>query len=143
MTRRLSRSSRVSPIQAVWRPFIDNVFPPALSNAAGLQQLLDDGIGRLLACRSIRRVGASAYNQRRPSSKPHERYAQHSVDEISRSTGRAESGDLVESGINRRAQPSGQIIAFANGRSGAGKTLVGLNIATKNATRRSILTQCS
>src|SRR4051812_196653 len=118
-------------------PFIDNVFPPALSNAAGLRQLLDDGI-RWITGVSIDPIAwAQAPYKPTPTIIEAARalYAQHSVDEISRSDAGARNlartSRRIEALIDEARAAKVKIIAFVTGVPGAGKTLVGLNIATK------------
>jgi schlafen family protein len=118
-------------------PFIDNVFPPALSNAAGLRQLLDDGIRRVTGVSIDPIAWAQAPYKPTPTIIEAARalYAQHSVDEISRSDAGARNLALtsrrIEALIDEARAVKVKIIAFVTGVPGAGKTLVGLNIATK------------
>jgi hypothetical protein len=118
-------------------PFIDNVFPPALSNAEGLRQLIDDGIRRITGVPLDPIAWAKAPYKPTPTIIEAARalYAQHSVDEISRSDAGARNLALtsrrIEALIDEARAAKAKIIAFVTGVPGAGKTLVGLNIATK------------
>ena len=118
-------------------PFIDNVFPPALSNAEGLRQLIDDGIRRIIGVPLDPIAWAKAPYKPTPTIIEAARalYAEHSVDEISRSDAGARNLTLtsrrIEALIDEARAAKVKIIAFVTGVPGAGKTLVGLNIATK------------
>jgi hypothetical protein len=118
-------------------PFIDSVFPPALSNAEGLRQLMDDGIRRITGVSIDPISWAQAPYKPTPTIIEAARtlYAQHSVDEISRSDAGARNLALtssrIEALIDEARAAKVKIIALVTGVPGAGKTLVGLNIATK------------
>jgi len=118
-------------------PFLDGVFPPALSNAEGLRQLLDDGIRRINGVPLDPITWAKAPYKPTPTIIEAARalYARHSVDEISRSDAGARNLALtsrrIEALIDEARDAKAKIIAFVTGVPGAGKTLVGLNIATK------------
>ena len=64
-------------------------------------------------------------------------YARHSVDEIARSDADAQNLNLtsgrIEDLIDRARKSGSKIICFVTGVPGAGKTLVGLNVATRRA----------
>src|SRR5581483_2756607 len=118
-------------------PFLDDVFPPALTNVEGLRHLLDDGISRITGTTIEPIEWAKAPYKPTPTIIEAARalYAQHSVDEISRSDAGArnlaETSRRIETLIDEARAHKAKIIAFVTGVPGAGKTLVGLNIATK------------
>jgi hypothetical protein len=118
-------------------PFLDGVFPPSLSNAEGLRQLLDDGIRRISGVPLDPITWAKAPYKPTPTIIEAARalYARHSVDEISRSDADARNLALtsrrIEALIDEARDAKVKLIAFVTGVPGAGKTLVGLNIATK------------
>jgi hypothetical protein len=70
-------------------------------------------------------------------------YSGHGVADISRSDASAinlsQTSDLVSEIIHRSRERSQKSICFVTGVPGAGKTLVGLNIATKHIDRQSEL----
>ena len=119
-------------------PHADGVYPPTRCNTEGLAHLVKEG----LAYANGRPLDAIAWDEspyqpaRQRSSRPAQAlYAQHSVDAIARHDAGARNlrvtSERVEDLIRRRAPAGHKIIVFVTGVPGAGKTLVGLNVATK------------
>jgi len=118
-------------------PHADEVFPPALSNATSLRGLIQAG----LAANNGPAIGGMEWAQApyRPTPTIIEAaqalFAGHSVEAIA--SHEAGSRDLatttgrVESVIDLARAEGRKAIVFVTGVPGAGKTLVGLNIATK------------
>jgi hypothetical protein len=130
--------------QALGTPHSDEVFPPALSNGLGLRLLIQAG---LAASRGPAIDGMEwARSPYRPTPTIIEAaqalFAGHSVEAIA--SHEAGSRDLaattarVESVIDQARAEGRKAIVFVTGVPGAGKTLVGLNIATK---RRDLTSQ--
>ena len=123
-------------------PYSDGVYPPAKSNVSGLGYLLRQAIqsadGKALD-------GASwAHSPYQPTPTIVEAaqalYARHSVDAISRHDASAYNLAVtslrVEEVIEDAAQRNRKAIVFVTGVPGAGKTLVGLDVATKRRDER-------
>ena len=118
-------------------PYVDNVFPPLKSNSAGLRYLLQAALSQV-AGDPIDAVewGASPYQPTPTIIEAAQRlYGQHSVDAISRHDAGARNlkvtSKRVEELIDEARVRQRKIIIFVTGVPGAGKTLVGLNVATK------------
>jgi schlafen family protein len=135
-------STRASRSEVTFaQPSSDGVYPPVGCNGDGLVQLIRDGL-RLVAGEAIDAV-AWAKSPYRPTPTIVEAaralYSRHSVDDISRHDAGARNltitsqriEQLIEDARNTRTK----IIVFVTGVPGAGKTLVGLNIATKKYER--------
>ncbi len=125
------------PIDILMTPQNDKMLAPIKSNVA----MLDEVIKRVLAFADGEKIDWGEWKTGRYSPTPTimeaalELYRSHSVSEISRSDAGAinlrETSDAI-SDIIREARDNGhKTICFVTGVPGAGKTLVGLNIATK------------
>lgn len=123
-----------------WKlPHADGVRPPFETNAAGLGRALRLGL-ELVAGPAVDgdEWGRSPY-QPTPTIIQAARslYAQHSVEAISRSDAGARNlavtSKRVEEVIDEARQSSTKAIVFVTGVPGAGKTLVGLNVATRRS----------
>lgn len=121
-----------------WRqPHPDGVRPPARCNASGLEELLDsalaDSRGGMIDAPNWAR---SAY-QPTPTiiEAAQAMYAQHSVDAISRSDAGAKNLAVTSKRVDEivldSQASSEKSIVFVTGVPGAGKTLVGLDVATR------------
>lgn len=115
----------------------DRVFPPARTNAAGLRSLIELALARASGLsldgatwgRSVYRPTPTIIEAARSL------YARHTVDAITRSEAGAinlaVTSKRVEQIIDETRQRRGKAIVFVTGVPGAGKTLVGLNVATQ------------
>ena len=118
-------------------PHDDKVFPPIRCNAEGLQYMIRTGLDRTAGnSLDARKWGTSPY-QPTPTiiEAAQTLYAQHSVEAIARSDAGARNLRLtsqrIEELVEEARQKKHKIIIFVTGVPGAGKTLVGLNVATK------------
>lgn len=134
----LCATNGATPDAGWQRPHADGVYPPIKSNAT----TVGDAVRSAIALAPSAPVNADAWGRApyRPSSTIIEAakalYAQHSVQAIARSDAGARNlhvtTQCVEEIIaNSRAQRE-KAIVFVTGVPGAGKTLVGLNIATQH-----------
>lgn len=115
----------------------DAVFPPAKCNADGLRTLIDVAIRSL----SGESVDASVWGRSPYQPTPtiieaaQALFAQHSVEAISRHDAGQRNlrvtSKCVEDLVESARQSHQKMIIFVTGVPGAGKTLVGLNVATK------------
>lgn len=122
---------------ALSRPHYDRVYRPIRTNAAGLRSMLD------LVAREITGPALDAAQWGRSPYRPtptiieaaQALYASHSVEAITRNDAGAENlgytSGRVEEIVEIARRNRSRAIVFVTGVPGAGKTLVGLNIATK------------
>jgi hypothetical protein len=122
-----------------WQPpHADGVRPPRRTNAEGLQAAVRDAIAAAVGTAIDATVWGSEPYQPTPTIVQAARllYARHSVDAISRSDASAKNlgatSGAVEAVIREAQSMSRKAIVFVTGVPGAGKTLVGLNIATRH-----------
>jgi hypothetical protein len=118
-------------------PAHDGVYPPAHCNASGVTRLIDRGLvlaaGKPIA---VREWTQSPY-QPTPTiiQAAQALYANHSVDAIARNDAGAQNlrvtSGRVEEIVSESRKNRQKSIIFVTGVPGAGKTLVGLNIATQ------------
>ena len=120
-------------------PYDDDVFPPIRCNSEGLRYLIHAGLERTVGDRlDAKKWGASPY-QPTPTiiEAAQTLYAQHSVDAIARHDAGARNlkvtSQRIEELVEEARRKKHKIIVFVTGVPGAGKTLVGLNVATKKA----------
>lgn len=128
---------------ALTTPHPDNVYPPMRSNADGLRAIIE-----LIA----RTAGGSALDAAAWSRSPYRPtptiieaaqalYANHSVDAITRNDAGAANlaytSGRVEEIVEEARTTGSRAIVFITGVPGAGKTLVGLNLATKRRDTKS------
>ncbi|MFA5910377.1 MAG: DUF2075 domain-containing protein [Vicinamibacterales bacterium] len=119
-------------------PSPDGVFPPAFCNGDGLKQLIAEGLKK--ANGPIIEASAWANAPYRPTPTIIEAaralYSRHSVDAIARHDAGAQNlsvtSQRIEALIDTARKEGQKIIIFVTGVPGAGKTLVGLNVATQN-----------
>jgi hypothetical protein len=118
-------------------PHSDNVFKPLRCNSEGLRDLICAGLEHEMGTGlDAQKWGDSPY-QPTPTiiEAAQALYAQHSVDAIARHDAGARNlritSQCVEELIEKARQNRRKIIIFVTGVPGAGKTLVGLNVATK------------
>lgn len=124
-------------------PHEDQVYPPVQANSHGLRSVMDMGLGEHpgTALDGVQWGAASYHPTPTIIEAAQSLYAQHSVDAIARHDAGARNLRVTSSRIEElveQARASGsKIICFVTGVPGAGKTLVGLNVATKrrDATR--------
>lgn len=122
-------------------PHPDGVYPPVRCNSAGLRPLIDQGISEI----SGQSIHAIAWVSSRYQPTPtiiqaaQALYSQHSVEAIARHDAGARNLGVtsrrVEELIDQAQQSKQKIIVFVTGVPGAGKTLVGLNVATRKRER--------
>jgi hypothetical protein len=124
-----------------WQPaHPDGVRPPYRCGARHLRRSLEDGLAQSNGPRLDAEAWGSAPYQPTPTIIEAARalYARHSVDAISRHDAGARNLRLTSVGIEEiieRARGSREkAIVFVTGVPGAGKTLVGLNVATRRQT---------
>jgi len=136
-------ATEAKPIAAKFEADADNVYQPVLTNADGLRKVLDLGLSNAKGSTLDAEAWARASYKPTPTIIEAARalYAQHSVEAIARFDAGAQNlhttskriEDLVDD-----AQRTGQkFICFVTGVPGAGKTLVGLNIATQRRDEKS------
>jgi len=119
------------------RPHFDGVHPPAKCNSDGLRNLLSSA----LADTSGHTIDAQAWGDSPYQPTPtiiqaaQALYSRHSVEAIARNDAGARNlrhtSSRVEELIDAARQDQQKLIIFVTGVPGAGKTLVGLNVATK------------
>jgi hypothetical protein len=118
-------------------PAPDGVFPPACCGPAGLRALVDWGLSRCEGPPLDPLAWARAPYRPTPTIIEAARalYSQHSVDAIARNDAGTQNlgvtSHRVEELIDLARQQRRKIIVFVTGVPGAGKTLVGLDVATK------------
>lgn len=118
-------------------PAADNVFPPTQCNSLGLRQLILEGLKRTAGSAIDPQLWGDSPYQPTPSiiEAAQSLYAQHSVEAISRSDAGARNLKItsrrIEELVDEARQDLRKTIIFVTGVPGAGKTLVGLNVATK------------
>ncbi len=117
-------------------PFPDGVYPPVCCNSDGLAELLKQGLIRARG----NDIDAAHWGQSSYQPTPtiieaaQALYSEHSVEAIARSDSGArnlrETSKRIEEVIEETRAKKRKTIIFVTGVPGAGKTLVGLNIAT-------------
>lgn len=118
-------------------PHEDRVYPPVQSNTQGLRSLINLGLDRIKGdlLNGVYWGAAPYYPTPTIIEAAQSLYAQHSVDAIARHDAGAHNLRVTSNRIEElveQARASGhKIICFVTGVPGAGKTLVGLNVATK------------
>jgi len=118
-------------------PPADDVYPPIRCNSEGLRHLIRAGLARAVG-NGLDAIewGNSPY-QPTPTiiEAAQTLYAQHSVEAIARHDAGARNlnatSQRIEELVEEARQKKRKIIVFVTGVPGAGKTLVGLNVATK------------
>lgn len=127
------------PDSALGLPYRDNVFPPVRSNSTYLARLIRSAIEGLSGVNIDAKVWINAPYLPTPTiiEAAQALYSRHSVDAISRHDAGAKNLKITSKRIDslvEEAQSRGRkIIVFVTGVPGAGKTLVGLNVATKKS----------
>lgn len=118
-------------------PHEDLVYPPAMSNARGLRGVIDMGL-RSIAGDTLNGMnwGSAPYHPTPTIIQAAQNlYAQHSVDAIARHDAGARNlratSRRIEELVDEARQQGRKVICLVTGVPGAGKTLVGLNVATK------------
>lgn len=132
----VANDSRSTPA-ARFQPDHDQVFRPVCANAAGLRSLLELALQTFAGHEPVANDWARAPYHPTPTIVEAARalYAQHSVEAIARFDAGAQNLHTTTRRVDElvtEAQRLGQkIICFVTGVPGAGKTLVGLNLATQ------------
>jgi hypothetical protein len=124
-------------------PHEDRVYPPVQSNSQGLRGVIDMGLreARGAPLDGVQWGAASYHPTPTIIEAAQSLYAQHSVDAIARHDAGARNlrvtSSRIEELVEQARETGNKIICFVTGVPGAGKTLVGLNVATKrrDATR--------
>lgn len=123
--------------KALPSPHEDRVYPPVPSNSNGLRAVIDLGLGDALGdpLDGVQWGVASYHPTPTIIEAAQSLYAQHSVDAIARHDAGARNlrvtSARIEELIELARQSGIKIICLVTGVPGAGKTLVGLNVATK------------
>jgi len=122
-------------------PAADGVYPPMRCNADGLARLIHEGLARTTGARLDPVQWSESSYQPTPTILEAARalYSQHKVEAIARHDAGARNLHLtslrIERLIDEAREHQRKIIVFVTGVPGAGKTLVGLNVATKRRDR--------
>jgi hypothetical protein len=118
-------------------PHADGVYPPCRCNADGLAHLITEGLAHATGRALDATVWDASPYQPTPTiiEAAQALYSQHSVEAIARHDAGARNlrvtPQRVEALIDEARQRGHKIIVFVTGVPGAGKTLVGLNVATR------------
>lgn len=147
-----SHDSRVFPIlvatgapaaDVAWKPpHLDGVCPPRRANAGGLATAIREALANASGPALDGATWVAAPYHPTPTIVEAARalYAGHAVDAISRSDAGARNltvtSGTVETIIESAARDKYKAIVFVTGVPGAGKTLVGLNVATRRRSER-------
>lgn len=130
-------ATEAKPVDVNFEADADQVFRPVLTNAAGLRQTLELGLDRALGSSLDAEAWARASYKPTPTIIEAARslYAQHSVEAIARFDAGAQNlhatSKRIEELVDEARRTGQKFICFVTGVPGAGKTLVGLNIATQ------------
>lgn len=130
-------ATEASPATVTFEIDADDVYKPILTSAGNLRKILDQGLS--LARGSLLDAQAWAQASYRPTPTIIEAakalYAQHSVEAIARFDAGAQNlhttSKRIEELVDEARITNQKFICFVTGVPGAGKTLVGLNIATQ------------
>ena len=118
-------------------PYRDNVFPPVRSNSNGLGPIIRMALKDLAGVALDPRAWISAPYLPTPTiiEAAQALYSQHSVESIARHDAGARNlkitSQRIDDLVEYARQKGRKVIIFVTGVPGAGKTLVGLNVATK------------
>jgi len=118
-------------------PHADYVSPPVRCNSKGLRQLIHTGLDHAAGDNLDAQKWSDSPYQPTPTiiEAAQTLYAQHSVDAIARHDAGARNlkvtSQRIEELVEEARQNQHKMIIFVTGVPGAGKTLVGLNVATK------------
>jgi hypothetical protein len=118
-------------------PHADNVFTPRRCNSKGIRRLIDAALKHLVGEALDAQAWVDAPYQPTPTiiEAAQALYSQHSVDAIARHDAGARNLKITSRRIDELVESARKehrkIIIFVTGVPGAGKTLVGLNVATK------------
>lgn len=130
-------ATEAKPVAVRFDPDADRIFRPVLTNADGLRQALELGLSNAEGSSLDAESWARASYKPTPTIIEAARslYAQHSVEAIARFDAGAQNlhttSKRIEELIDEARRTKQKFICFVTGVPGAGKTLVGLNIATK------------
>jgi hypothetical protein len=120
-------------------PYRDNVFPPVRSDSAGLARIIRLALKELPGITINANAWISAPYLPTPTiiEAAQALYSRHSVEAISRHDAGARNLEITSKRIDHLVEDARnrgrKIIVFVTGVPGAGKTLVGLNVATKKS----------
>ncbi|MCE9639046.1 MAG: DUF2075 domain-containing protein [Betaproteobacteria bacterium] len=118
-------------------PHADKVFPPLRCNSKGIRQLIDTALVEISGKELGAREWSSSSYQPTPTiiEAAQALFARHSVDAIARHDAGARNLRITSKRVEELAEQARRdhckMIIFVTGVPGAGKTLVGLNVATK------------
>lgn len=130
-------ATEAKPLVARFEADADNVYRPVLTNADGLRKVLELGLSSAKGSVLDAEVWAQASYKPTPTIIEAARtlYAQHSVEAIARFDAGAQNlhttSKCIEDLVDEARRTGQKFICFVTGVPGAGKTLVGLNIATQ------------
>ncbi len=125
------------PGQLKFEADTDKVFRPVLTNAAGLRAAIDSGLKAATGSALDAHAWVRASYRPTPTIVEAARalYAQHSVEAIARFDAGAQNlrvtSQRIEELVDEARSTKQKFICFVTGVPGAGKTLVGLNVATQ------------
>lgn len=130
-------ATAANPGDQIWQsPYSDGVRPPVQCNVAGIRGLLDQALASMEGSTLDGAAWGIAPYEPTPTiiEAAQALYSRHSVTAISRSDAGAQNllvtSRTVEQVIERARTAGEKSIVFVTGVPGAGKTLVGLNVAT-------------
>jgi hypothetical protein len=130
-------ATEAKPIAIKFEADADQVFRPVLTNADGLRQAIELGLSKAQGSSLDAEAWARASYKPTPTIIEAARslYAQHSVEAIARFDAGAQNlhttSKRIEELVDEARRTNQKYICFVTGVPGAGKTLVGLNIATQ------------
>jgi Uncharacterized conserved protein (DUF2075) len=130
-------ATEAKPVAVNFEADADQVYRPVLTNSAGLRQTLELGLSRTQGSSLNAEAWARASYKPTPTIIEAARslYAQHSVEAIARFDAGAQNlhttSKRIEELVDEARRTGQKFICFVTGVPGAGKTLVGLNIATQ------------
>ena len=130
-----TNAREVEPILST--PNADGVFPPIPCSCSSLHKLIEQGLSASSGTPINQKDWETSSYQPTPTiiEAAQRLYSRHSVESIARNDAGARNLNVtsqrIEELVNQASKNSQKIIVFVTGVPGAGKTLVGLNIATK------------
>ncbi len=130
-----TNAHEVEPILST--PNADGVFPPVPCSCSSLHKLIKQGLSASSGTPINQKDWEISSYQPTPTiiEAAQRLYSRHSVESIARNDAGARNLNVtsqrIEELVNQASKNSQKIIVFVTGVPGAGKTLVGLNIATK------------
>lgn len=133
----LIATEAVAPAPVVLEPDADKVYRPISVNVDGFRAAVDLALRRITGSVLDNQIWSNARYHPTPTIVEAARalYAQHSVEAIARFDAGAQNLHVtsrrIEDLVDEAREKSRKLICFVTGVPGAGKTLVGLNVATR------------